>query len=368
MANDLRSFIQGFGGAALQNQQQQRQQQAQMQQLMMQLQLKAMFDRQAQAQDPLADLRRQKLQAEVNQLTGQGGGNIADTIRQIQEAFGGGGGGAPQAPLQQRQDPLTRFSPQQLSQALGGRNVTGEMRQPAIPQAGASQAGQFRLKPTFKIGKGGQLESVSVAQVETEESKSARKLANARALEEIKRDFQLRKPLSGETAIRVAGAKQGLRNIQQLKTLFGLTRDKSGKTVIGKNFLLNKLGFKAADFQEPEIFGIPVALNVTEVIAQLGAGTTARKIDLAFNTLAENVLRARTGAQAPEPEQVREEKRSLARILDDPESALSRLEENEFFLSEVVNAIRPGSVQRSVTQSQIQQNQPLQIFSVERVQ
>jgi hypothetical protein len=110
--------------------------------------------------------------------------------------------------------------------------------------------------------------------------------------------------------------------------------------------LLELTGAKAAGFEEPKVLGIPVTLGISTGISQMSAGSEARKIDLALRTLAENVLRARTGAQAPEEEKISEQKRSFIRLLEAgrPDVILERLETNEDFLKLMVNSIDPEGI------------------------
>ncbi len=158
------------------------------------------------------------------------------------------------------------------------------------------------------------------------------------------------KGMSGESSVRYAGSKQGLELIGDIKKLLGVRRDANGNVVSDQSKIqtfLEIMGSKAAGWQEPMIFGsFPGTFGIGTLISQASAGTEARKIDLAFQTLAENVLRARTGAQAPDTEKVAEEKRSFVRLFEAgrPDIILERLETNEEFLGGMLNSIDPQGI------------------------
>jgi hypothetical protein len=91
-------------------------------------------------------------------------------------------------------------------------------------------------------------------------------------------DFQNRvkllreKGLSGEASVRFAGAKQGLKLIQKLKGLLGVSRDSQGNPVSNQSSvqtLLEVAGSKAAGFEEPKVLGIPVTLGLSTGLSLL---------------------------------------------------------------------------------------------------
>lgn len=158
-----------------------------------------------------------------------------------------------------------------------------------------------------------------------------------RVKKELNLEFQNQEPLSREAAGSLAGAKQGLSNINDIKELLNLKRDPETNRVSGQGLKRKLAQQRLSEFDIP----VPIVDVIPEAIAQSLAGRTGRSLDLNFQTLAENILRARTGATAPDPEIVRELKRSLLRLTDDPETLLERLDENEVFLKDIKKGIRP---------------------------
>lgn len=158
--------------------------------------------------------------------------------------------------------------------------------------------------------------------------------------------------LSG-TAGQYAGSVQGLKAIDDIQKILGLQKDPTGKVSFKdpNKAKLNIIGSKAAGFNYRVPFGLGEIIPGLEpgisAIGQMGAGEEARNLDLAYQTLAEDVLRARTGAAAPEPEQVRELARTFARFQDTPENIYKRLEQNGIFLETSANTMKPeGQVAR----------------------
>ena len=156
-------------------------------------------------------------------------------------------------------------------------------------------------------------------------------------------------PLGSEVVTKFAGAVQGLDMLQKTVDNLGFYRnEKTGKveSFQGGEFKKKIAGSKAASFKESTLplSNIKVTGGMFEGLVQMAGTDDARKIDLWLTTMAENVLRARTGAAAPEPEIVREEARSLIRLLDSPDVAFERLSVNEGFLRTVANNIRPGTI------------------------
>lgn len=150
---------------------------------------------------------------------------------------------------------------------------------------------------------------------------------------------EAQKPLSAEAATKLEGAKQTIEQIGAARALANQDNfqdRKSGYTKIkmGQKFgvtdptsikgnLINAIGF-----------GVPKKLVATS--------DDDKKFELAVNLIAENSLRARTGAAAPTQEQIREEARQL--VGDDTyESFLNRMGVSENFASGVAEGIRPGS-------------------------
>lgn len=144
------------------------------------------------------------------------------------------------------------------------------------------------------------------------------------------------RPLSGEASGKFSMAEQGIGNAQKIKDIYGFEDGAPG-------FKLKTLRAKAAGFQIPSI---NPAANLLEGAVQSFAGDEGRNLDLQYQTLAENLLRARTGAAATEPEIAREKQRLMARFMDSPEVALNRINEGENMLRGTAEGLRPGSTSR----------------------
>src|SRR3990167_622634 len=133
------------------------------------------------------------------------------------------------------------------------------------------------------------------------------------------------KPISGEAAGKLAGAQQGLKNTQEIIDEFGFQETPEGG-IEAPGFLGNKARLSLAQFRPKVGIGLPGAFStVAGGISQMMAGDKGKKLDLAFETLAENNLRARTGAAATEPEIQREKQRLNTRMTDSEKIALDRL-------------------------------------------
>jgi len=162
---------------------------------------------------------------------------------------------------------------------------------------------------------------------------------------EKKRQEELQKPLSGEASAKLSGGRQGVENVRDIIKIAKLKKDSSGNISAREDMKGLIAGQKAASFQEPRIpiIDVPITGGITEGIVQAFAGNDARKFDLYINTLAENMVRARTGATVTKKEEVNEQKRTYLRLLDNPEVMLERIKQDEKYLRGVAEGIRPGS-------------------------
>lgn len=161
----------------------------------------------------------------------------------------------------------------------------------------------------------------------------------------------LNKPLAGESATKFSGATQSKQSIDDIfkslklkptgkLTSYGKPEYKSDVPV-GKR-IWDKIQQDSAG-ATGLVFGknIPILSDIMRT-PQLLADQEARDLDTEYNTLAENLLRSRTGAAAPEPEIVREFARTLNRLGDDPSTVANRLLNDEEFVDEIIESIRPG--------------------------
>jgi hypothetical protein len=156
--------------------------------------------------------------------------------------------------------------------------------------------------------------------------------AKAKSIEEKQ------KPLSGDAALKYSGALQGMRDIKYISDELGLnsgTLNPNAKELIYKSNL-------AVEGANAKATLIPGLQGVYKGVKYSRAGDAGSRLSNKFMTLAENLLRARTGAAAPDPEIVREYARSLLRgYTESPETWISKLKQNEEFLSGVAKGIRP---------------------------
>ena len=144
------------------------------------------------------------------------------------------------------------------------------------------------------------------------------------------------KPKSGEGAVKFASAKQNVKMIKSVKDLLGLKRNADGSVSMSDEAKRIILGSKFASVDFPVD-----PLGAISGTVSKAAGTKARKLDLWMDTLAENVLRMRTGAAAPEAEKIKEERRTLMRLMDTPDLLLERLEINEGLSNDIIQGFEP---------------------------
>ena len=199
-----------------------------------------------------------------------------------------------------------------------------------------------------------------------------------------KRLEEEQKPLSGETATRLAGAQQAKGNItsilKQLKLSPTGNMSESGKPEYQSGFgtrqrIVDKVQQDAAG-TTGLVFGqnVPIISDALR-LPQVFADQDARQLQNDYETLAENLLRARTGATAPEPELVREFARTLNRLGDDPTTVANRLLTNQDLLDEIIFSIKPSLRGQANQQQPQNSNGPQvggsfngeQVLSVERV-
>lgn len=151
-------------------------------------------------------------------------------------------------------------------------------------------------------------------------------------LEQKKKDAD---PLSGESAMRYAGAKQGVDNINSIiKQINDFSGDKRG---------LIKEANLAIEAENAKDIPLAVGMKGAYKVFKLSrVSNDGKALANNFSTLAENLLRARTGATAPEPEIVREYARTLLKTFqENPSTWNQKLKNNFDFLKSVHDEIRP---------------------------
>lgn len=158
-------------------------------------------------------------------------------------------------------------------------------------------------------------------------------------------------PIAGDSATKFSGAKQAKSSVQDLLKLLKLSPT-GIMTSSGQPEYKSKIPPQQRVFDKIQqdaaasnglIFGknIPIISDVLK-LPQVLADQNARMTNTEYLTLAEDILRARTGAAAPEPEFVRELARSLNTLGDDPTVVANKLSNNEQFVDDVIESIRPG--------------------------
>jgi len=156
------------------------------------------------------------------------------------------------------------------------------------------------------------------------------------------------KPMPAESALRYSGALQGIRGIKEIVKKLGLGNEnfniKEAKDLIYKtNLAIEGTGAK------PTI--IPGGQGIYRGIKMIRGGDEGSELASYFMTTAENILRARTGAAAPDPEIVREYSRSLLKsFIESPETWKSKLGQVEEFLAGTAKGIKPSSWEKDLAE------------------
>lgn len=160
---------------------------------------------------------------------------------------------------------------------------------------------------------------------------------------EQKRLEDAQKPLSAEGAVKYEGAKQSVEQAGTVRRLVNETNFPKMKAGVSKIRVASKLGLN----QPGSVRG-----NLTDFVtggvarALFKTNDEQKQFELAVNLIAENNVRAKSGAAVPEPEQVREEARQL--LADDSfKSFVQRLVVSEKYNRGLMNSIRPGSSNRN---------------------
>lgn len=171
-------------------------------------------------------------------------------------------------------------------------------------------------------------------------------LAQKRKEEELKREFELQKPLSDTASGRLAGSKQVIEQVAKLRSMtnpqnFGNMKQGVSKIKIGQKLgITDPSSIRGAVVNAASLGTAPMLVKTSD---------EQKQFELAVNLIAENLLRARTGAAAPTPEQIREEARQL--VGDDTyESFLNRIQTSEGFARDVGEGIRPGFMGQQAAQ------------------
>lgn len=168
----------------------------------------------------------------------------------------------------------------------------------------------------------------------TPQAKIAQEVFKKKETDLLELEKKDKEPLSGDTAPKFSGAKNGIENINQIiEKINNYKGDK--KDLIYKA----NLQIEAENARDTLIPGLKGAYKTSKL-----ARTNPESQALAnnFSTLAENILRARTGAAAPDPEIVREYGRTLLKtFLENPKVWNQKLKNEYDFLKTTHDEIRP---------------------------
>lgn len=151
-------------------------------------------------------------------------------------------------------------------------------------------------------------------------------------------------PLSGEAANRYAGAIQGITNIGNIKSMLGIKETPTGVTASpdSRDLVRQANLVSEATLSKPVPF-IPGLQGAYKAFKMIRTSPKGVQLENYFNTLAENVLRARTGAAAPDPEVVREQARTyLKNFQENPEVWAQKMNQDLQYLSTTAKEIRPN--------------------------
>ena len=155
------------------------------------------------------------------------------------------------------------------------------------------------------------------------------------------------KPLSDMSATRYSGALQSIRGIKRISDILELDDiEKAGSKDTRNLIYKTNLAIEGAG-AKPTI--LPGGQGIYKSIKMKRAGNKASDLSGDFMTLAENLLRARTGAAAPDPEVTREYARTLLKgYMEDPKTWINKLRRTEEFVLGTAKQIRPKTWQQDL--------------------
>ena len=140
--------------------------------------------------------------------------------------------------------------------------------------------------------------------------------------------------LTADTATRFSGAKQGIQNINDIVN--GINNFKGDR----KDLIYQaNLAIEAENAKDTIVPGAKALYKISKLSR---TGDQAKRLANSFSTLSENLLRARTGATAPDPEIVREYARTLLKTFQESPDTWNQKLQNDFnFLKSTHDEIRP---------------------------
>lgn len=167
----------------------------------------------------------------------------------------------------------------------------------------------------------------------------------------LKRREEDLKPLAGDTSAKYSGAKLGIKNINDIVKDINNYQGDQKQLIREAN-----LAIEAENAKDTFIPGLKGAYKVSKLSRVSDSG---KKLANSFSTLAESLLRARTGAAAPDPEIVREYARTLLKTFQEsPETWNQKLQNDFNFLKSVHDEIRPSRKYEATLEDVIRLNEP----------
>lgn len=155
------------------------------------------------------------------------------------------------------------------------------------------------------------------------------------AQEQLKADAA---PLAGDTASKFAGAEQGIKNIKETIDFINNYKGDKKDLIVQANKVV-----EAANANSQGLAGfIPGGKAIYRAEKLAGTSEEAKVLANKLSTVAENLLRARTGAAATQDEINREFSRSLLMTINEgPSGWNQKLKNNYSFLKNTFDEIRP---------------------------
>ena len=240
------------------------------------------------------------------------------------------------------------------AEAITPTEQTVDVGQPTAAQDGA----MAKARPPKRIKIGEDQDGLAIYDANPDYADALKQEAEVRNFEQKKKEAVLKEqePMTKDTASSYSGALQGLRDIKQIYEKLGLSPqgqiqdENRAKDLIYKANLSIE-GAGATNQGKGLTQFIPGLVGAYKSSKVARGGDEGADLGNVFMTLAENQLRARTGAAAPEPEIVREFARSLLKsFIESPGTWANKLNQIEQFLLGTAQSIRPTKWQADLNQ------------------
>lgn len=141
-------------------------------------------------------------------------------------------------------------------------------------------------------------------------------------------------PLAADSATRFSGAQQGMQNVNDIVNQINTHKGNRKDLIYQAN-----LAIEAENAKDTIIPGAKALYKVSKLTR---TSDQSKQLANSFSTLSENLLRARTGATAPDPEIVREYARTLLKTFQESPTTWNQKLQNDFnFLKTTHDELRP---------------------------